>query len=766
MKAEQTSPPGLAGDPLASSDNAKPRRSGARAFTIAMAGNPNSGKTTLFNAITGARQHVGNYPGVTVEKKQGRRTHRETVLTVVDLPGTYSLTPHSTDELVARSFILDERPDLVINVLDASNLERNLYLAMQLLELGVPMVLALNMSDVAQDLGIAIDAAKLSHLLGVPVIATVGHRKEGLNELLDAAVALARLGRAEAISRQHVPNYGPAIEAALSPINMGLARAGIDEHARHLALGLLEHDASVIERLMASGRPQAATEVVAAAQQAHDQLQVELGHSIEIALTQKRYLHIADVCRQAVRVTRRSSRTVSDRIDTVLTHRYLGLPIFALVMYLLFQMTFSLGNPVVDYLDGLKGDFAAWVLSAWPENTLGLLRSLAVDGVIEGVGAVLVFVPLIVLLYLGIAILEDTGYLARASYVLDGLMHHVGLHGKSFIPMLIGFGCTVPAIMATRILETRRDRLTTIMVLPLMSCGARLPVYVLLLGAFFSPKSVLGLFQNGTDSAGAPMYLLSITNQALVLLALYALGIVLAIVGARLMRMTLLRGSATPFMMELPPYRLPSGGALALSIWQRGSMYVRKAGTVILAIVIILWALKTYPQLPAEQVARFEQQSAAISVDAALSDPQREEALAHVRAQHHSEALAHSVIGRLGRSIEPVVRPLGFDWRISTAILGSMAAKEVFVGQMGVIYSLGEDEDSLRSRLAADYTPLQGLCMMLFVLISAPCVATLAVTAKEAGSWKWAALQWGYLMVLAWAVTAATFQVGRLLGVG
>jgi len=711
-------------------------------LTIALSGNPNSGKTTIFNALTSSRRHVGNYPGVTVEKTQGYADTADGRVTVVDLPGTYSLTATSLEEVVARNYIIEERPDAVIDIVDASNLERNLYLATQLIELGTPLVLALNKSDLARSAGAQIDYPMLSELLGVPMVPTVGHKQRGTGELLEKAISVARDGPA-AVARQRRPHYGGEIEPHLRELQRRIAReAPLEPRQRWFAIKLLEGDTET-ERRIAQLCPEASEEILAQADRIASHIEKVCGDSRELILADRRYGFISGACAQAVQLGAEARHARSDKIDAVLTNRFVGLPIFAAAMYAVFQLTFAVGNPLVGVLDRGK-EALAEVVRSWAPQGGSLLVSLLADGVIEGVGAVLSFVPLIALLYLAIAVLEDSGYMARAAFILDKLMHRLGLHGKSFIPMLIGFGCTVPAVMATRILESRRDRLTTMMVLPLMSCGARLPVYVLLLGAFFRPRVL-----------ARPFGLFEITNQAVILMSIYVLGVVLAVVCIKILRMTILRGEVTPFVMELPPYRVPALRGLLVHAWERTREYIRKAGTIILAIIIVLWALKTWPQLPPARRQRIAAQARASG-----ENPQS--------AVRQAE-LTHSAIGRLGHGIAPLLRPCGFDWRISTGLVGAMAAKEAFIGQMGVIYAVDSEEGkvrTLREKLAGQYTPLEGLAIMVFILISTPCVATVAVTIRESGSWKWAAFQWGYLTALAWVVTAALYQIGRTVGFG
>jgi len=714
----------------------------AKTFRIALAGNPNSGKTTIFNALTGARQHVGNYPGVTVEKKEGTARFQDTTFTVVDLPGTYSLTAYSIEEIVARNLLIDEKPDAVVHIVDASNLERNLYLAVQLMELGVPLVLALNMSDVVRDRGLQIDYRMLSDLLGVPVVPTVGHKGRGMQELLATVADVCHIPAGQKRPVRQV-DYGHEVEPHVEQLTGVVARYdACADRARWYALKLLEGDEETAKRVQ-SLCPDGCEAIFQRAVQLRQHIEGVSGADIGTIMADGRYGFIAGACAEAVSQTTEARISRSERIDRVLLSRWLGLPLFGVLMYAVFQLTFAFGEPLMGGMEAAFEWLGGTIASFWPEGSESLLKSLLVDGIIGGVGGVLVFLPNILLLFLAIAFLEDTGYMARAAFIMDRLMHKIGLHGKSFIPMLIGFGCTVPAIMATRTLETRRDRLTTILVLPLMSCGARLPIYMLIIPAFF-PQAW----------------------QAPMLWTIYIIGIVLAVVLAKLLRATLFKGEAVPFVMELPPYRMPTLRGLLLHMWERGWLFLRKAGTIILGIAIVMWALSVWPKPRPEQMERFGQQRASIEARADIGPEERADLLGEVENKAAEAELEYSVIGRLGKGVAPVLRPLGFDWKTSTAMLGAFAAKEVFVAQMGIVHTVGEaDEESetLRDKLQATYTPLQGFCIMLFCLISMPCMATVAVTKRETGSWKWALFQLGGLTVLAWALTAAVYQIGSLV---
>jgi ferrous iron transport protein B len=722
----------------------------ANTITVAVAGNPNSGKTTIFNKLTGARQRVGNYPGVTVEWKRGTHRRGDLQLDLIDLPGTYSLTAFSEEELVARDYLLGSVPDVVVDVVDASNLERNLFLTTELLEIGRPLVVALNMTDVARDRGLRIDIPGLAARLGVPVVATVGNRGDGMDDLVRAITEVAvseadkprpaefcgtstpdpaNVAAVHPVRGHAMVDYGPEVEDVIDEIEKMLPAS---ESSRWQAIKLVGNDPKVIEGVAQPGSREAIAGVAAAFEDGREE-------DPETMLARLRYRFIENICDGVLHKSSNGKASVSDRIDKVAMHPVWGVPIFLGLMYVVFTLTFSLGAPLMDLIDGGFSFLAGFITGLWPAGAESPLKSLLVDGIIGGVGGVLVFLPNIVLLFLAIAILEGTGYMARAAFVMDRFMSKVGLHGKSFIPLLIGFGCTVPAIMATRTLETRRDRLITMMVLPLMSCGARLPIYALMIPAFFAPKL-----------------------QGPALWLIYVAGILLALGGAQLLRATMFRGETTPFLMELPPYRMPTAVSLLVQMWTRAWLYLKKAGTLILGAAIILWFLTFYPKPPADYVlpAGFDN----ISATEAISYGQIEDPNVAQAAE-----LSYSIAGRVGRFIEPALAPLGFDWRIGTALVGAIAAKEVFVAQMGIVFAVGEaDEtsDQLRAQLRARYTPLIGFCIMLFALISTPCIATFAITRQEAGSIKWAFAQTFGLTALAWIVTYLVYQGGLLVGLG
>jgi ferrous iron transport protein B len=683
----------------------------SKSIRIALAGNPNSGKTTVFNNLTGARQHVGNYPGVTVEKKLGYCTRRDRAFEVVDLPGSYSLTAYSPEEVIARQFLLEERPDVVIVVIDASNLERNLYLAVQLIEMGAPVVLACNAMDLVAARGDILDAAELARQLDVPAVSTVASRRHGMDDLLSAAAQVAEVGW----RNREFPFYDAAVEEAIARIEREIRNTDLSDSLyppRWIAIKLLEKD------LLVSNRWRFEAVQRAAAAEGR-RLAALLGESAETVLAGQRYNFIASVCASAVTTAGVRQRSTSDRIDALVMHRVLGIPIFLAAIFAVFWTVFNVGAIPSAWIQNLTRFTASAVGSWWPVQSASPLKSLLVNGVIGGVGNVFTFLPNILILFLAIAVLEDSGYMSRVAVIMDRLMHRVGLHGKSFIPLLLGFGCTVPAIMATRTLESRRDRLTSILVAPLMSCGARLPIYSLIIPAFFP----------------APW-------QAPMLWAIYLIGIVLAMVMSRVLRSTLFDGECTPFVMELPAYRIPSARDAVIHMWERSLLYLKKAGTVILGISIVLWALTTFPQPPAGN-----------------------------GSADRKTRLEYSLAGRGGKLLEPLLKPMGFDWKIGTALIGAFAAKEVFVAQMGIIYAAadgpgGEAQVPLRAHLRRDYPPLVGLAIMLFCLIGTPCMTTVAVTRRETGSWRWPLLQFGGLTLLAYGITVAVFQTGRFLGWG
>jgi ferrous iron transport protein B len=700
-----------------------------REIRVALAGNPNCGKTSLFNALTGARQHVGNYAGVTVERRSGSCALGDSVLEIVDLPGTYSLSSYSPEERVAQDELI-AAPDVAVVVVDSTQLQRHLVLLAQLMQTGVRLVLCLNMADEARAAGQKLDLLLMEKLLGFPVVETVGHRGQGIAELKSA---IARVAAQPSPPSRLV--LGETMDAALAAIRPGLpATAAAIFASDWMAVRLLQGDRHYVDRVAALPGGGSA---IALADAQRERILTRTGLDIAVFVSGCYYGFaqglLREVCTQPCRP---DARQLTDRIDAVLVHRWLGLPIFALVMYAIFWLTFKVGEIPMGWIESGMHWLSHAVGGLWPAGSSSLLRSMLIDGVIAGVGGVIVFLPNIVLLFLGLAFLEDTGYMARAAFLTDRLMHRFGLHGKSFIPMLSGFGCSVPGIMATRTLESHRDRLITMLVLPLMSCGARLTIWMLLIPAFFPP-----------------------TWRAPMLLFIYAVGIALALLLALLLRKTLMRGEDSPFVMELPPYRLPTLRSVPIRMAERSGLYLRKAGTTILGISILLWAATSFPRPSSYRVdAEIAASAATTAVSASLS----KEDVANRRA---AENLEFSIAGRIGHGLEFVFRPLGFDWKIVTAMFGAFAAKEIFVAQMGIVYSIADADkgsEGLRRVLARDYSPLVGLSLMLFLLVGTPCMATVAVTRRESGKWRYALLQLGGLSGIAYVVSLLVYQVGKL----
>ena len=722
-------------------------------ITIALTGNPNSGKTTIFNNLTGTRQHVGNWPGVTVEKKEGTVVHNGHRLRVVDLPGTYSLTAYSIEEIVARRFLVDEKPDVVVDIVDASNLERNLYLATQLIELGVKLILVLNMADVAQSRGHQIDAVSLGKLLGVPVIFTVGTKNVGIKDLLDRVVEVVE--DRDTVSRHIHISYGHELEKEIKNIQDVIWQdPSIGERfsTRWLAVKLLENDTAVQERVNSFG--EIGKQILAQAEASRERLTEFYHDDPEMILTDQRYGFISGALKEVLKVTGKTKIDLSRQVDLILTNRILGFPIFIFFIWAMFQVTFTLGAYPMEWIDAGVNWFGALMGSLMP---VGLVRDLLIDGVIAGVGSVAIFLPNIMLLFFCIALFEDTGYLARAAFIMDRVMHLIGLHGKSFIPLLMGFGCNAPAIMAARTLESERDRILTILINPLMSCSARLPVYVLLAGTFFGA------------SAGN------------VIFSIYGLGIALAITMGKLFRVTLFRGDTAPFVMELPPYRVPTLKSLLIHMWDRSKIFLRKMGGVILVGSILIWFLGAFPrhsEVPAnygeDKGTTSNIQAKAVTSESLEQMDESPELKAAEKGEGQAEALARlsqSYLGRLGQIIQPVFAPLGFDWRTSVAVVTGFVAKEIVVSTLGVLYAVGtdvnEESEALRRSLrGSGMTPLGAYTLMAFVLIYVPCLATVAAISRETNSWKWAAFSIVYSLALAWVVSFLIYQGGKLVGLG
>ncbi len=724
-------PPPAPAAPDATPTTPTTRTGTARPLRVALLGNPNTGKSTLFNALTGMRQKVGNFAGVTVERVEGSyRGPDGARVTVLDLPGSYSLSANSPDEEIALDVLLGHArnvplPDVVVVVADALHLERNLFLVSQLAEMGLPVVVALNQMDAAAAAGVSIDVPELIHLLGVPVVPLVATRRDGLESLRRAIMNAPSMPRPE--RRFALP---AAAQDALLPVEAALGDAGFPagvaamEALRLLAVATPERHLAHVPGL------------AALVERARDDLAAS-GVNPRGLEAELRYGWIGTVVQRTVTHGTARRNRIGDIVDAVALHRVWGPLLFLAIMALVFQSIFTWAAPLMDATEGLVGALGEWVGTLLPE---GDLRSLVVDGVIAGVGSVVVFVPQIAVLFLFIGILEDTGYMARAALVMDRYMRRVGLHGKSFIPMLSGYACAVPGIMAARTISEPKDRLATIMVVPLMSCSARLPVYTLLIGTFIPATVVGGVFN----------------LQGLTMLGMYLLGTVAALLVAALFKRTLLRAPSRPMLIELPPYRLPDPRSLLMTVAHRAMLFLRRAGTVILAVSIVLWALATYPRTEAPAGAS-------------------EEAAQEMQ-------LANSALGRIGHAIEPAVRPLGFDWKIGVGIAASFAAREVFVSTMGTIYGVGaadEGSPALSERLrnernpetgAPVYGPLVATTLMVFYVFALMCVSTVAVTVREAGGgargWGWAGFQFGYMLVLAYGASLLVHHGGRALGLG
>ena len=727
-------------------------------IAIALAGNPNSGKTTLFNALTGARQHVGNYPGVTVEKKQGTCVTPTGDYEVVDLPGTYSLTAYSLEEVVARDFLVNEKPAMIVNIVDASNLERNLYLSVQFMEMGMPVVIALNMMDVAQKRGIQIDHEKLSRLLKVPVVPTVARSGEGKKELLETVSA--NPVKADPL----VISYGQDIDGALEKMEALILKKGFltQKYApRWVALKYLESDGQILE-LGEESDAITSSELKAITAKLTHHLNATLDVDPEGMIADQRYGYINSVLKQNV-MTQASNANrleLSDKLDRVLTNRILGPAIMIAVLMALYNFTFTYSELPVGWLEGFFGWLSGTVEGVLPD---GHLKSLVVSGIIDGVGGVLGFVPLIMFMFLGISFLEDTGYLARMAFMLDRLFRMFGLHGASVMPFIvsggIAGGCAVPGVMAARTLKSPKERLATLLTVPFMNCGAKLPVFALLVGAFFAE------------------------NQARIMLIITLVSWAGALLVARLLRSTIIKGEATPFVMELPPYRLPTLKGLLIHTWERTWQYIKKAGTTILGISILLWAMMTFPGLDDATVQNFEQQRAAITasspqaivaelenaedgVELSAGAAQLGDALMNVELDEARAALQNSLAGRIGMAMEGVTQWAGFDWKTNIALVGGFAAKEVVVSTLGTAHSLGEvdpeETGSLSDRLkAADgWGPVTALSLIMFTIFYAPCFVTVVCIAREAGSWKWAAFSVVFNTALAFALSVAVYQIG------
>lgn len=690
-----------------------------KVIRVALAGNPNSGKTSIFNALTGQRQHIGNYPGVTVEKKSAIVSVDGKLVEFIDLPGTYSLSAYSMEEIVSRDFVLNEKPDVIVDILDSTNLERHLYLLLQFQELGVPIVGALNMTDEAEAKGIEIDSDQLGLILGIPFVKTVGSTGTGIDLLLDVAIKVAE-GELES-NKRHL-NYGKRVESAHTAIinTLEMDQDFSGRYSRHwMAIKLLEKDQDAIRKI--SKEHQYSDLVLSVTREWWERLEKQFTEDCEVIIGEQRYAYIHGAIKETVsRPGHSTGIDFTEKIDRIVLNRFLGIPIFLGIMFAIYQLTFSLGNPLADGISIMFTRLSILLTRILPG---GPLQELLTNGVINGVGGVLTFLPIILLLFLGLSFLEDTGYMSRAAFVMDKVFHMFGLHGRSFIPFMISTGCAVPGIMSARVLTNRKDRIVTIMVSPLMMCGAKAPVIAMLVAAFFP------------------------NNATLIFWGIWLFGWITAFFIALIFRKTLFKGEQTPFVMELPPYRRPLIKNVILHMWEKSSEYIKKAGTVILAASIIVWFILSYPKAPQNTVRDFGETN-----------------------------ITYSIGGRLGKSMEPVLKWAGFDWKIGVSLVAGVAAKEVIISTMGILYGIDEDVSSQQSqvdfmvkdKLKSDpnYSPLMAFALMIFIMIYIPCIATLAMVKKELGSWKWSLFQAGYTLLVAFLMAVMIFQVGGLLGLG
>ncbi len=714
-----------------------------RTINVALVGNPNCGKTSLFNIASGAHEHVGNYSGVTVDAKEGFFDFQGYHFRIVDLPGTYSLSAYTPEELYVRKHIIEETPDVIINVADSSNLERNFYLTTQLIDMNVRMVIALNMYDELESSGNKLDYIKLSQLIGVPMIPTVCRRGEGIDQLFHVIIGIYEGGdflsqkgeiRSEILEdlrdwhKTYVPdhefgshkeeedarprgymrhihiNHGPELERSIEEVKKAISQNEDIRHkysTRFLSIKLLENDKEIENFIstLPNGK-----EIIAIRNKETLRIRKVMNEDSEQAITDAKYGFITGALKETFTDNHLEKEQTTRVIDSIVTHRIWGYPIFFLFLYIMFEGTFVLGDYPMQGIEWLVDQLGNLIRNNMTE---GPLKDLLIDGIIGGVGGVIVFLPNILILYFFISILEDSGYMARAAFIMDKIMHRMGLHGKSFIPLIMGFGCNVPAIMATRTIEDRKSRLITMLVNPLMSCSARLPIYLVMIGAFFP------------------------NCASFMLLCIYTAGILLAVIMARIFSKFLVKGEDSPFVMELPPYRMPTSKSIMRHTWEKGAQYLKKMGGIIMIASIIIWFLGYYPQ--------------------------------HDAYESVAEQQKNSYIGQIGKAIEPVIKPLGFDWKLGIGLISGVGAKELVVSTLGVLYTNEGDVENVNLSNRIPITPLVALAYMLFVLIYFPCIATFAAIKQESGSWKWAIFTAGYTTGLAWLIAFTVFQIGSLI---
>lgn len=686
----------------------------SKIINVALVGNPNCGKTSIFNVAAHAHERVGNYSGVTVDEKVGTFQYKDYTFNLVDLPGTYSLSAYSPEELYVRKHILEKSPDIILNVVDSSNLERNLYLTMQIIDMDISMVMALNMFDELKKSGDKLDYQQLGQMLGVPIVPTTGRTGEGIDKLFDTIIEVYE-GTNKQARHIHV-NHGEEIENKINILRTSLYEHSFsdDLSTRFLAIKLLEND-SQMEQIVKQKDTDG--DILQLKDKIEKEYQKDNKTDLESAITDAKYGFIRGALKEVYKKNEKQSvNKITETIDSFVTNKYLGYPIFILFMFLTFFCTFALGQYPMDWIDALFGCLGDLVKNNMSD---GALKDLLADGIISGVGSVIVFLPNILILYLFISFMEDSGYMARAAFIMDKLMHKMGLHGKSFIPMVMGFGCNVPAIMATRTIEDRKSRLITMLVIPLMSCSARIPVYVILIGAFFSQYA------------------------AYILTGLYVLGILMAVLMAKLFSKFVVKGESTPFVMELPPYRMPTAKSVLRHTWEKGKQYLHKMGTIILAAAVIVWFLGYYPN--------------------------------HNAYETPKQQMENSYLGKIGKIIEPVMTPCGFDWRQSVSIVAGAAAKEVVASTLGVLYASSDEQtvvetaeddgNSLRisQLISKQMTPLSALSMLIFALLYMPCLSTVIAIKTESGSWKWTLFVVCYTIALAWICSTLVYQIGGLI---
>jgi ferrous iron transport protein B len=707
---------------------------------IAFVGNPNSGKTSLFNFASRSKEHVGNYSGVTVDSKSAKYKFNDYLLNLTDLPGTYSLSTYTPEELYVRKYIFGEMPDVIVNVVDASNLERNLYLTTQLIDMDIKVIIALNMYDELRKKGDEFDFESLGKMIGIPIIPTIGSKGFGVNDLFNKVIDVYE-DRDPSVRHIHI-NYGKDVEKSIRTIQDQIRenkKLTDVVSSRFYAIKLLEKDASANFTL---SKWENYESIKQTSEKEIKKLETLITEDSETIITDAKYGFIAGALKETYKGNINTRRRKTEKIDRFLTHKYLGFPFFIFFLWLMFQSTFSLGQFPMEWIDSLVS-----LLSESVSNIMadGPLKDLLVNGIIGGVGGVIIFLPNILILFFFISLMEDTGYMARAAFIMDRIMHKIGLHGRSFIPLIMGFGCNVPAIMATRTIENRQNRLLTMLINPFMSCSARLPVYVLIISAFFTE------------------------HPGLVLFSIYIIGIAFAAIVAIFFKKTLFKSKEIPFVMELPPYRIPTIRNTIRHMWHKGAQYLQKMGGVILIASVLIWALGYYPK-NIDFSVNYEQEINKIEKE---NPTNKSELVDILLSQKHNEQQAKSYIGQIGKFIEPVMRPLGFDWKMSVSILSGVAAKEIVVSTMGVLYQAEDNEggNNLVSRLQNEkdengnnrFTPLVAYGFLIFILLYFPCIASVVAISKESGHWKWAVFTMLYTTFLAWFMSLLIYQIGSLL---